>query len=467
MNKKYIYLLVAFFSGALLWLLPPPVGVDLRAWHLFAIFVGTIIGIVLSPFPMGCMALIGLTFTLLTKTLTFAEAFSGFSNEIVWLIVFAYFISRGFIKTGIGARLSYYFMILFGRKTLGLGYGLALTDLILAPAIPSSTARSGGIILPIIKSLSNTFESRPHQPTARRVGAFLTTVSFQSACITSAMFLTSMAANPLIVEIAGNFGITLTWGSWALAGLLPGLISLILVPFLIYRIFPPLIKETPNAGAFAKEELAKMGPIKQNEWIMFAVFVFLVALWIAGPLWDIKATVTALIGLVILLVANVLNWQDIRSEQDAWETLVWFAVLLMMATELNKLGLTQWFSTFATAHIQNLSWPAAFFFLAVIYFYTHYFFASNLAHVGAMYAAFLAAAISLGAPHGLAAYTLAFFSSLFGGLTQYSSGPAAVLFGAGYVSVGDWWRVGFIISLVNFFIWLIIGGLYWNFLGLW
>ncbi len=467
MNRKYLYLLIAFLAGSLFWFLPPPENVDPRAWHLFAIFVGTIVGIVLSPFPMGCMALMGLTFTLITKTLTFADAFSGFSNEIVWLIVFAYFISRGFIKTGIGARLSFYFMLLFGKKTLGLGYGLALTDLLLAPAIPSSTARAGGIILPIIKSLSNTFESRPHQPTARRVGAFLTTVSFQSACITSAMFLTSMAANPLIVEIASNFGVSLTWGSWAVAAFVPGIISLILVPYLIYRIFPPLVKETPNAAAFAKEELAKMGPIKQNEWIMLSVFVFLVGLWIAGPLLDIKATVTALIGLVILLITNVLTWQDIRGEQDAWETLVWFAVLLMMASELNKLGLTHWFSSFATSHIQGLAWPAAFFCLAVIYFYTHYFFASNLAHVGAMYCAFLAAAISLGAPQGLAAYTLAFFSSLFGGLTQYSSGPAAVLFGAGYVSVSDWWRVGLIVSLLNFFIWLFIGGFYWNLLGFW
>ncbi len=465
-KKKYSLLLLTFAVGVALWWVPPPEQVEARAWHLFAIFVATIFGIIANPLPMGCMALIGIAATVITKVLTFQEAFSGFGNEIVWLIVFAFFISRGFIKTGLGARISFLFMRLLGKKTLGLGYGLVLTELILAPAIPSNTARSGGVILPIIKSLANVFESKPHQPTAKRMGAYLTTVSFQATCITSAMFLTSMAGNPLIVELAQDLGITITWGSWAIAAIVPGLISLAVVPYAIFKLYPPTITESPHAPEFAKEQLHNMGKIRSNEWIMLGVFIFLIGLWIMGPTIGIKATVTALLGLVILLITNVLTWQDIRQEEGAWETLIWFSILLTMATQLNKLGLTQWFSNWVAYEIQALPWISAYILLTLVYFYSHYFFASNLAHIGAMYATFLAAATALGAPLGLSAMTLAFYSSLFGGLTQYSSGPAALLFGAGYVPVKTWWKIGFIMSIITILIWQLIGGLWWYAIGL-
>ena len=105
--------------------------------------------------------------------------------------------------------------------------------------------------------------------------------------------------------------------------------------------------------------------------------------------------------------------------------------------------------------------------LSLTYFYTHYFFASITAHTSAMYAPFLAVALGLGAPPLLAALVLGFFSSLFGGLTHYGTAPAPIFFGSGYVSLGTWWRVGAIVSLVEIAIWLGIGGAWWRVLGLW
>jgi DASS family divalent anion:Na+ symporter len=439
-----------------------------KGLHLFAIFVTTIIGIILAPLPMGAVAMIGIAITAITGTLSIGDSLSGFGDVVIWLIVLAFMISRGFIKTGLGARIAYRFMALLGKSTLGLSYGLAATDLVLAPAIPSNAARAGGIIMPIMSSLAQAYGSKPGDGSARKIGSFLTLTAYQSVIITSAMFLTAMAANPLAQKLAGDLKVTITWTGWAVAAIVPGIISLLFVPWFIYKIYPPEIKETPGAVAIAKAKLAEFGPMKVAEWMMLGVFGLLLVLWIfAKQLGNLNATTAALVGLGFLLVLGVLTWEDVKKETAAWDTLVWFAALVMMAGFLNKLGMVPWFSKAVGDMMVGHSWIFAFLVLSLVYFYSHYFFASNTAHVASMYGAFLGVSIALGAPPVLSALVLAFFSNLFAGMTHYGCGPAPVLFGTGYVPVGTWWRVGLIVSVINIVIWVGIGGAWWKVLGLW
>lgn len=465
MNRKNaISLLISVGIGALLWILPVPQGLNAKAWNLFAIFVATISGVILKPFPMGVIAVLSLMVCVVTNTLSFAEAFSGFSNEIVWLVVFAFFISRGFITSGLGNRIAYRIMSLIGKNSLGLGYGLVATDLIIAPMIPSLTARGGGIVYPLLKSLADIFTGSSHDP---KMGAFLTLAAFQGMAITSAMFLTSMAGNPLIAEFAKSHGVELTWMSWASAAFVPGVISLIVVPYVIYLLVSPTIRKTPHARDMAAEKIAKMGPLKRQEWIMLGTFFLLIGLWIAGSFIGIKAAVAAIAGLSILLMTGVLRWKEILEEQSAWDTFIWFATLVTLPSFLNKYGFSTWFSEWIVGGVSGFEWVIGFSLIALIYFYSHYFFASNVGHITAMYAPFLIVAIALGTPPDLAALVLGFFSSLFGGLTHYGSGPAPILFGTGYVQIGEWWKIGAIVGFVNIIIWMGIGGLWWKILGLW
>lgn len=439
-----------------------------RGLHLFAIFVTTIVGIILKSLPMGAVAMIGIAVTALTGTLSIADSMSGFSDVVIWLIVLAFFISRGFIKTGLGARIAYTFMALLGKRTLGLSYGLAATDLVLAPAIPSNTARGGGIVMPVMASLARAYGSKPDDGTARKMGSFLTLTAYQVNCITSAMFLTAMAANPLAQKLAGDLKVNITWVGWAIAAVVPGLVALLVIPLLIYKLHRPEITETPEAVEMAKGHLRDLGPVKRQEWMMLGVFVMLLVLWIfAKQLGDLNATTSALAGLAVLLITGILNWEDIKAETGAWDTLVWFAALVMMASFLNKLGMVPWFSKTMGGMVAGKGWILAFLVLALVYFYSHYFFASNTAHVASMYAAFLGVSIVAGAPPVLAALVLAFFSNLFAGMTHYGTGPAPVLFGTGYVELGTWWRTGLLVSVVNIVIWVGLGGLWWKVLGLW
>lgn len=464
---NFLSLLITLAVGAIIWFIGAPEGLDPKAWHLFAIFVATIVGLIIKPLPMGGVAVLSIAAVILTGTLGTQEALSGFQNTTIWLIVIAFFISRGFIKTGLGNRVAYMFVKRFGKKTLGLSYALLVSDLMLSPAMPSNTARGGGIIFPIIRSLSQTFGSNPDDGSERKIGAFLTKTAFQGNMITSAMFMTAMAANPLAASIAGEAGVAISWGGWALAALVPGLVSLIVIPLFIYKVYPPEVKETPAAAQIAVQKLKEMGPLKKSEWSMIAVFVLILGLWIFGSKMNIDATTTALIGLSVLLLSSVLSWDDIKKEQGAWDTLVWFAALVMMASFLNTLGMIPWFSDLIGGAVSGKSWIMALGALALIYFYSHYFFASSTAHVSAMYAAFLAVAIAAGAPPMLTALILGFFGNLFGCLTHYGSGPAPVFFGSGYVSQNKWWSIGFGISIIHIIIWGLVGGLWWKILGLW
>lgn len=454
-----IHFFISICIGLAIWFCPEPEGISTQGWHLLAIFVSTMLAVIFKPFPMSVISLFSLGVATATHTLTLAEALSGFSHEIVWLVVLAFFVARGFISTGLGSRLAYQVMSLLGKNSLGLGYGLVATDLLLAPAIPSVTARIGGIVYPIAKALAEIFDPR--------MGGFLTATAFQGCVITSAMFLTAMAGNPLLAELASKQGVEITWGGWCLAASVPGLLSLLIIPYVLFKFIAPTTRKTPHAKEMAQEKLARMGPLKSQEWAMLFVFALLLVLWVFGPLLEMKATVAALIGVSILLLTGTLRLKDLLEETAAWDTFIWFSVLVTLSGFLNQFGVTAWFGQWVVSQVSGLGWIAGFLIVALIYFYSHYFFASSVAHVGAMFAPFLTVAILLGTPPGLATLSLIFFSNLFGGLTHYGFGPAPILFGAGYLSVKEWWQVGLLASVVNIAIWLGLGSLWWHFLGIW
>jgi DASS family divalent anion:Na+ symporter len=435
--------------GVLIWFMPAPEGVSAQAWHLFAIFVATIAGIMLEPLPMGAIAVCGIAAVTLSGTLPLSDALSGFSHSVIWLVMAAFFISRGFIKTGLGARIAYSFVRFLGKRTLGLGYSMAATELVLAPVIPSNTARSGAVMYPIVRSIAEAFDSHPDKGTERRIGAFLVQNSFHVNLITSAMFLTAMAANPLAAQFAADQGVNITWANWATAAIVPGLVSLLVVPFVLYKLYPPEITQTPGAPEMARSRLAEMGPMKRSEKILFGTFMMLLSLWILGGQLGVSSTVTALFGWAVLLVTGVLNWEDVMNERAAWNVFIWLSTLIMMGTYLSTLGMVGWFSSSIGGLFGNVGWLPAFLALSLIYFYSHYFFAGNTAHISSMYAAFLAVALLVGTPPLLAALVLAFFSNLFSSTTHYSTGPAPVWFGAGYIKLGRWWRLGVVVNAIR------------------
>ncbi len=456
--------LLSIFIGIAIWVLPLPEGLSPAAWKLFAIFTATIVAIILKPLPMGAVSLIALTVSVLLGSLSLEDACNSFGNDVVWLVVFAFFIAKGFITTGLGSRLAYSVMGRFGKSSLGLGYGLVAADLLLSPCIPSITARAGGVVYPVLKSLADIFTGESHDP---RMASYLTLCAYQGTAVTSAMFLTAMAGNPLIASIAKSHGIEIGWMDWALAAIVPGLLCLLVLPWLMFWLKTPTIRHTPHAKKMAENKLSEMGPIGPKEKIMAGTFVLLILLWIFGHFFGVKATAAAMVGVAILLMTRILEWKDILQEHSAWDTLIWFATLITLACRLNTTGFSGWFSQIVAQYAEGLHWSWGIILLSIIYYYSHYFFASAVAHISSMFAPFLLVAIAIGTPPVLAALILAFFSNLFMGLTHYGSGAAPILFGTGYVSVGEWWKAGALSSILFITVWLFIGGIWWKVLGYW
>ena len=485
MGFKPLPAAIAVAIALLIWfVIPVPEGVTPNAWHLLALFVGTIAAIIGKAMPIGALSMIAVALVAVTGVTNdkpsgaIADALSSFSNSLIWLIGVSIMISRGIIKTGLGARIGYLFIAVWGKKTIGIAYSLALSELILAPVTPSNTARGGGIIHPIMRAIAGSYDSDPEKGTQGRIGRYLALTNYHANPITSAMFITATAPNPLVVKLIADVTgaqIQLSWGTWALAMLLPGLVALAVMPLIVYMLYPPEIKSTPNAAQFARERLQQLGPITRGEMIMLGVFAILLVLWagipamLLGAGWAVDATTTAFIGLALCLITGVLTWDDVIKEKSAWDTIVWFGALVMMATFLNKLGLITWFAKSIETGIGSLGlgWMGASALLMLAYLYAHYMFASTTAHITAMFAAFYGAGLALGAPALPFALMMAAASNIMMTLTHYATGTSPVIFGSGYATLGEWWKTGAVMSVVLIVIWLVVGTTWWRVLGYW
>ncbi|WP_131667775.1 DASS family sodium-coupled anion symporter [Psychrobacter pygoscelis] len=483
MPFKPIPAAISVIIGLIIWfVIPVPTGVSPEAWHLLALFVATIAAIIGKVLPIGAIAVIAITLVAVTGVTNdspkgaIQDALSSFSSPLIWLIGIAVMISRGLIKTGLGSRIAYYFISVFGKKTLGIAYSLAAAELMIAPITPSNTARGGGIIHPIMKSIAHSFHSTPEEGTQNKIGRYLAMVNFHANPITSGMFITATAPNPLVVDLvnkATGSELQLSWTTWAIAMFVPGLLCLLLMPLVIYLIYPPEIKETPDAKGFAQENLKQLGRVATHEKIMLGVFALMLILWanipamIFGEGLAVDATTTAFLGLSLLILTGVLTWQDVLKEKSAWDTIVWFSALIMMASFLNKLGLVDWFSTNIESAIglTGFGWVGAVVILSLVYLYIHYFFASTTAHITAMFAAFYAVGLSLGAPPMLYALILAAVGNIMMGITHYATGTAPVIFNSGYTTLGEWWKIGAVMSVVNTVVWIGAGLVWWKLLG--
>ena len=447
-------------------LLPKPGTISPEGWRLTGLFLATVAGLLLEPIPGGAIVLLAVILAVLIGGLTPGQALSGYADSTVWLVMAAFFISRALLNTGLARRIALIFVRAFGRTSIGVCYALGLSDMVLASIIPSNGARSGGVILPITRSIAELYGSKPGE-SAGRLGAFLMVGVYQCVIVSAAMFYTGQASNPLAARMAGEFGHEVTWLSWFVAAVVPGLISMALVPLVVQKFYPPEIARTPEAARFAATELQAMGPMSGSEKILAVIFIAVCGTWATSGWHGLDITVTALCGSLALLITGVLTWEDVVNEKSAWDIFVWYGGLIMLARVMNDTGATAAFAGGVGEAFSGLSWLPLLLVALLIYFYAHYAFASITTHILAMYPAFVAVLLAKQAPIGLVVLAFAFFSNLSAGLTHYGTTPAPMFFAHGYVPMRDWWRVGAIVGVVNLAIWGAAGFVWWKVLGLW
>src|SRR4030095_11655144 len=277
-------------------------------------------------------------------------ALSGFANSTVWLIFGAFMFALGYEKTGLGRRIALLLVRSMGRRTLTLGYAVAAAGFLLAPFTPSNTARSGGTIFPVIRNLPLLYDSKPNDPSARRIGSYIMWTAIATTCVTSSMFLTALAPHLLAAGlIRKTANVELSWMQWFLAFAPVGVVLLLAVPLLAYVLYPPEVKQGNEVPAWAASELQKMGSLSRREIILAVLVLIALALWIFGD-HLMNATTAALVVICLMLLTKVVSWDDTLANKQAWNTLAWFATLVALADGLSRTGFVKWFAGAMGAH---------------------------------------------------------------------------------------------------------------------
>ncbi|WP_454753757.1 anion permease [Cupriavidus necator] len=457
-------------------LIPAPEGLAQHTWYYFAIFVGVIVGLMLEPIPGAAIGLIAVTLVTVFCELVFyspeqlakpgfnpanaalAWALSGFANSTVWLIFGAFMFALGYEKTGLGRRIALLLVRAMGRRTLTLGYAVMMADALLAPFTPSNTARSGGTIFPVIRNLPPLYDSKPNDPSARRIGSYIMWTAIATTCVTSSMFLTALAPNLLAAElIRTTVQVDLSWMQWFMAFAPVGILLLLAVPLLAYLLYPPEVKQGSEVPAWAAQELQKMGPPTRHELLLAVLVLIALALWIFGDK-HVNATTAALMVIALMLVTGVVTWDDMLANKQAWNTLAWFATLIALADGLSRTGFVKWFADTMASHMSGHSPMTAAVTLVLVFYFTHYLFASVTAHTTAMLPVMLSVGSTIpGMPMESFALMLALTLGLMGILTPYGTGPSPVYFGSGHLPASDYWRLGAIFGVIYIAVFLAIG----------
>jgi DASS family divalent anion:Na+ symporter len=457
MDVKLPRVIIMLVFLAVLWFIPPPWGVTAQAWHLFAIFITCILAVVIGANPILTTAIIAVVVAIFTGVLDPVKAYSGFGKGFILLIVVAFLVANGVIKSGLGNRIAYMLVSKFGKSTLRLGYCMVLTDAVIAPAFPSNTARSG-VLYPITLALARGSGSKVEDGTQKKMGSYLMMNCIAGITLSSTLWFTGMAANPVGAKMAADAGVKgINFGSWFLAASVPTLVALILVPFLLYKLFAPQVKETPEAPRAAAEELQKMGPMSKDEWITGITFVVMVVLWALSGKLGVDKTAVAFLGLAVLMVAGIFTLDDLKNQGDALGTFIWFSILYTMSSQLNELGFMAAVGNQLAQAVQGLSWPVVYVSLVVLYVLLHYIFVSQTAQMLALFGVFLGVAMESGVPPILMALMLLFATNFFAAITPQGSSANVLCAGSGYLTQGEIYRNGGMVTLINLLIFLVIG----------
>jgi DASS family divalent anion:Na+ symporter len=439
-----------------IWFSPVPEGLVPAAWHLFALFVAAIVAVVIGAFPILTSSVLALAAAVLTGTLAPAKAYSGFANGTILLIVVAFLVARGVVKCGLGERMGHMVVSAFGRSTLGLGYSVFLVDGVIAPAFPSNTARSG-VLYPLVLSVAEAAGAKPGAEGRRRLGSFLMFSGIASLTVSSALWFTAMAANPLGAEIARGYGLEIGFGSWLVASSIPTLAAMLLLPLVLYKVIGPEVKATPEAPRAARRALAELGPLRLHEKIVAATFAGMVGLWAAAATLGLDSTAVAFLGLGVLLATGVLTLGDIAKEGDVLATFIWFAVLFTLSGQLNELGFMGYLGERLAGALGGLSAPVAGVVLVVAYVLLHYLFVSQTAHLLALFGVFLDVGVKLGVPVAILAFLLLFATNFFSANTPQGSSANLLFAGSGYLSQGELYRLGALTTAFNLVLYLVVG----------
>lgn len=468
-SKTLIKLAIVAIIPLLLCMMPTPAGLETNTWHIVALYIALLLGLIIKPFsePIITLIIIGISSVFLGTDVTY----SGYGSKMVWFIASVTIVCAAFVKTGLGKRIAYNLLTRFGKTSLGLGYIMVLVDLILSPATGSNMSRAS-IDYPIFRNIAESVGSTPEE-NPRKLGSYLTMLMYVVSISTAALFMTGMATNAITVSLIDQMlGIEITWMSWFKASIVPAGLVLLLGPIVVYKLYKPELKNLGDIKPLMHEGLKEMGPMKSDEKILSVLFILAVLGWMFGgkvTFVSLSMQVVAFVFLALTMLFGILDWNDVIAQKGAWNTFVWYGAFYGVASALSKAGFYQWLAGFLEGYLKlsELNGIVAMILLLLMSIAVRYFFVSNSAYVASFYPVILALALTTDAPIMIMALLLCFFAAYGAMLTHYGNGAGIYTFATGYCTQKDFWTVGTAMVGVALAVYMFIGLPYWKLLGLW
>jgi DASS family divalent anion:Na+ symporter len=446
---------------------PVPAGLSADAWHVLAVYLGAILGIMLRPAPEPVVLLAAISVSSLALG-NVSSLLSGYASTTAWLVFAAFLVGQVFVDTGLGRRIAYLLLSRTGRSTLGLGYAAAFTDFILSPATASNTARTGGIVYPIFRSIAVSVDAEAG-PVARPVGAYLTILLYQVSLTTGFIFMTAIAPNALSVAIGRDIlQVDVSWLLWAKAAIVPGLVVLLLLPYLVYRLCPPDVTHVNNVEIAARG-LRELGPISARERRLALLFVLAITGWATSGITHLDASAVAIAFVGACLVGGVTTWDRLVASKAAWGPFIWYGGIIGLAETLARAQFFAWLANVLRQRVslEGVNPTLVLIVLLFLGLAVRYLFASMAAYVASFVPVLFALGLALKAPV-MPLFFLVALSASFGSLlTHYGGALGPVLFATGYVDQLMWWKVGAVVVLMSAAVCVLVGLPYWKLIGLW
>lgn len=470
MNKKNLlkFLFVAAIP-IIVWNIPAPEGLKKETWDIVAIYLGLLAGLIIKPFkePIITLIIVGIALMFMDSSILL----HGYSDKMTWFLVVVTIVCTAFVKTGLGKRMAYNLLLRSGDSTLGLGYLMMLSDLILSPATGSNASRTT-IIYPIFRNIAEGAGSKPDDG-PRKLGAYLTVLTYVVSQGTAALFLTGMATNAITVSLASSMlGVNLTWGMWFMASVVPAGLFLLVAPFIVYKIYKPELTHLSDIKPQIKKDLEALGTMTRNEKVLVVLFILAILGWMFGAkltFINLSMQVVGFVFLALVLIAGILDWDDVIGSKGAWNVFVWYGAFYGIAASLADAGFYTWLADKlgALLNLSQVNGLLVTIVLLLLSLAVRYFFVSNSAFVASFYPVLFAIVLTTKADPMVVTLLLAFFASYGALLTHYGNGAGLIAFASGFISQKDFWRVGTIMVGVALVIFLVIGLPYWKVIGLW
>ena len=449
-TKKIVALIVGALAVIyIVWLSPDVPGLSYKGKAALGTAVFAIIIWITQAVEDALSAFIIVFLLAALKAGTLANAFSGFSNTALWLLVVGFIMAACMEKCGLSKRIALYMVNLAGGSAIKTYWAVAGIMAVLTFLVPSIAARTL-LMLPILVEIGRAFSSNKGESNILKALMFIV---IMSGTMMSIGVLTAHAGNPItagLIEAATKQ--VISWSQWFKIGGPPGFFLAFLSIFVIIIMWPPEVKTLGDGEAYIKRELEALGKISKTE--VYTLIVFLLTL----VLWATDSSIA-----LLWPTAGLMNWKE-ASGKVPWNVFMLYGAGLSMGATLVSSGAAKWLAATFFSPLAVYPQYMQIIMLIAILTVIQVFFTGGGPKTTAMTPIVIAHAVAIGADPMIFALIVG-MNVHHQYLLPVTNMPNAVMVGTGHLSSQDVMKTGFVMSVLSVIVMSLMVVTYWNWLG--